>query len=214
MHTGRPMPAQVVFGQHTAPGALQGWPSGTHWAGAWPALVAAGAWGRTSTVSARVTSVAQPASSAAAQAARPRTQVSRRAAWAGDGTFTQASSHDRRAQRSCPQVGMASVARPGHASPATAADPPRGTGSGGGALNLDPAVGRARAGRHRPRWQGANRSNGPCHCEDLQRRQRGRGRPDRVRSALTRQVTCVVAALVAHIKHLHAEESGQLPDLG
>jgi hypothetical protein len=59
---------------------------------------------------------------------------------------------------------------------------------------LETAVGRARAGRHRPRWQGANRSDGVRHREDSQRRQRGRGRLDRVRSGLTRQVRPVVSA--------------------
>jgi hypothetical protein len=81
-------------------------------------------------------------------------------------------------------------------------------------FSLDPAVGRARAGRHRPRWQGANRSHGRCHGEDLQRRQRGRGRLDRVRSGLTSKVNPSVAAFVCGIKALGAEASGQLPDLG
>ncbi len=63
-------------------------------------------------------------------------------------------------------------------------------------FNLDPAVGRARAGRHRPRWQGANRSHGLCHGEDSQRRQRGRGRLDRVRSVLTQKMRSAVAEFV------------------
>jgi len=36
--------------------------------------------------------------------------------------------------------------------------------------------------------QGANRSNGLRHCEDLQRRLRARGRLDRPCSALTQKV--------------------------
>jgi hypothetical protein len=52
-----------------------------------------------------------------------------------------------------------------------------------GPLNLNPAVGRARAGRHRARGQGANHSHGGCHGEALQRRPRARGRLERVRSA-------------------------------
>jgi hypothetical protein len=48
---------------------------------------------------------------------------------------------------------------------------------------LNPAVGRARAGRHRARGQGANHSHGARHGEDLQRRPRARGRLERVRSA-------------------------------
>jgi hypothetical protein len=68
-------------------------------------------------------------------------------------------------------------------------------------LNLETAVGRARAGRHRPRWQGANRSDGVCHREDSQRRQRGRGRLDRVRSGLTRQVRSVVSASCCGAPH-------------
>jgi hypothetical protein len=49
-------------------------------------------------------------------------------------------------------------------------------------LTLNPAVGRAWAGRHRARGQGANRSHGGRHGEDLQRRPRARGRLERVRS--------------------------------
>jgi TetR/AcrR family transcriptional regulator, transcriptional repressor for nem operon len=41
-----------------------------------------------------------------------------------------------------------------------------------GAMILDPAVGRARAGRRRVGWQGAKRSDGVCHREHSQRRQR------------------------------------------
>jgi hypothetical protein len=50
-------------------------------------------------------------------------------------------------------------------------------------MNLNPAVGRAWAGRHRARGQGANHSHGACHGEDLQRRPRARGQLERVRSA-------------------------------
>ena len=35
-----------------------------------------------------------------------------------------------------------------------------------------------------------------------------------MRSVLTQQVRTVVASFVKHVKTLHAEESGQLPDLG
>ena len=78
---------------------------------------------------------------------------------------------------------------------------------------LDSAVGRARAGCHRPRWQGANRSHGLCHGEDTQRRQRGRGQLDRVGSAVTRLVRPVVAGIFRPGKCLLAEKSGQLPNL-
>jgi hypothetical protein len=62
-------------------------------------------------------------------------------------------------------------------------------------VTLDSTVGRARAGCHRPRWQGANRSHGLCHGEDTQRRQRGRGQLDRVCSAVTLLVRPVVAGI-------------------
>jgi len=83
-----------------------------------------------------------------------------------------------------------------------------------GPFNLDPAVGRARAGRHRPCPQSAHRSHGLCHGEDAQRRWRGRGRLDRVCSVLTLGVRAVVGGIFSTVKHLPAEASGQLPDLG
>ncbi|MEW6319375.1 MAG: hypothetical protein AB1670_23705, partial [Pseudomonadota bacterium] len=55
-------------------------------------------------------------------------------------------------------------------------------------VNLNPAVGHGRAGCHRVGRPGANRSNGLCQCEDLQRRLRARGRLDRPCSVLTRKV--------------------------
>jgi hypothetical protein len=83
-----------------------------------------------------------------------------------------------------------------------------------GPFNLDPAVGRARAGRHRPFPQSAHRSHGLCHGEDAKRRRRGRGRLDRVCSVLTPGVKPVVGGIFSTVKHLPAEASGQLPDLG
>jgi len=79
---------------------------------------------------------------------------------------------------------------------------------------LNPAVDRARACRHRVHWQGANRSHGGCHGEDLQRGQRARGRRDRARSALTRWVRLAARKIIRKIKALHTKCSGQLPDLG
>ncbi len=92
--------------------------------------------------------------------------------------------------------------------------PPARRGMATAVVNLDPAVERARAGRHRTRWQGANRSDGVCHREDSQRGRRVRGRLDRARSALTQPVRAVVSAIARVHAVLQAEASGQLPDLG
>ena len=81
-------------------------------------------------------------------------------------------------------------------------------------VTLDPAVERARAGRHRAGWQGASRSDGTRRRKDLQRRQRVRGRPDRVRSVLTREVRAVGGAISSAHAVCPADASGQLPDLG
>jgi hypothetical protein len=48
----------------------------------------------------------------------------------------------------------------------------------------------------------------------LQRRPRGRGRLDRVRSGLTVEVNPSAATFVHGIVNLRAQASGQLPDLG
>jgi hypothetical protein len=61
-------------------------------------------------------------------------------------------------------------------------------------FNLETAVGRARAGRHRVGWLGQRRTPQATACKDEQRRQRARGRPDRVRSAVTQAVKVIEAA--------------------
>jgi hypothetical protein len=62
--------------------------------------------------------------------------------------------------------------------------------------------------------QGARRSHGLCHGEDAQRRWRGRGRLDRVCGGLTPGVMQAVDGIFSVVRHLPAETSGQLPDLG
>lgn len=80
-------------------------------------------------------------------------------------------------------------------------------------LSLVPAVGRARAGRHRVGWQGATTLRAHAH-EEEQRSQHARGRLDRVRSVLTRKVMEVVSPKSSIHTVQPAEMSGQLPDLG
>ena len=78
---------------------------------------------------------------------------------------------------------------------------------------LETVVGRARGGCHRVGWQDV-RTRQARACKDEQRRQRGRGRPARVRSALTSIVNVIEAgALSAHAALLMIA-SGQLPFLG
>ena len=81
------------------------------------------------------------------------------------------------------------------------------------AFNLETVVGRARAGRHRVGWQGATMPLGSA-CKEEQRRQRARGRSDRVRSAFTQEVKLIGARNI----NIHAGfvriTSGQLPFLG
>jgi len=62
------------------------------------------------------------------------------------------------------------------------------------AIILETAVGRARAGRDGPRWQGANHSDALRHRADSQRCQCGPAWLDRVRSGLTQEVKYVVAS--------------------
>jgi hypothetical protein len=81
-------------------------------------------------------------------------------------------------------------------------------------VTLETAVGRARAGRHRTGWQDANRSDTRRYREDLQRRQHARGRPDRVRSALTQEVKIIEARKGYVHAALVKIKSGQLPFLG
>jgi len=59
-------------------------------------------------------------------------------------------------------------------------------------LNLETAVGRARVGRHGVGWQGVTTPL-VCVSKEEQRRQHAPGRLNRVRSALTHQVSLVVA---------------------
>ena len=85
--------------------------------------------------------------------------------------------------------------------------------AGQSAFNLDP-VGRARAGRHRVRWQGVRTPQARA-CKNEQRRQRARGRPDRVRSALTKWVSVIGAKKSSFHAAFLKIASGQLnTDLG
>jgi hypothetical protein len=79
---------------------------------------------------------------------------------------------------------------------------------------LETAVERARAGCDAPRWQDANHSDAQRHREDLQRRQRGAARLDRVRSALTQVVNVFVNGNASVHAVLPVVVSGQLPFLG
>jgi len=78
---------------------------------------------------------------------------------------------------------------------------------------LDSAVGRARVGRHGVGWQGATTQLAPA-SKEKQRRQHAPGRLNRVRSAVTQMVKCVVVKKVNVHKTLQRKTSGQLPNLG
>ena len=80
-------------------------------------------------------------------------------------------------------------------------------------LNLETAVGRARVGRDAVRWQGATTLRAHAR-EEEQRGQRAAARLNRVRSAVTQEVTFVVVTNASGHAMLCAEVSGQLPFLG
>jgi hypothetical protein len=64
-------------------------------------------------------------------------------------------------------------------------------------------------------WAGkARRRSGLVARKEEQRGQRAPARRNRVRSGLTGEVKAVVARTVRADNWLHAEASGQLPDLG
>ena len=80
-------------------------------------------------------------------------------------------------------------------------------------LNLETAVGRARVGCDRVRWQGATTLRAPARKEK-QRRQRAPARLNRVRSAVTLEVTLLVRTKAGVHKAYPAQESGHLRFLG
>ena len=92
-----------------------------------------------------------------------------------------------------------------------------------GELNLEAAVGRARAGRDRVRWQGlAQACPAPClgltlrarARKEEQRRQSAAAWPARVCSAITYEVMDLVGGNVSIHAVSPAESSGQLRFLG
>ena len=90
-------------------------------------------------------------------------------------------------------------------------------------MNLETAVGRARAGHDGVRWQGlAQACPAPClgltlrapARKEEQHRQSAAARPARVCSALTHEVTLIVGGSVSIHAVIPAELSGQLRFLG
>ena len=88
-----------------------------------------------------------------------------------------------------------------------------GPGKFGLFMILETAVGRARVGRDAVRWQGATTLRAPAR-EAEQRGQRAAARLNRVRSALTQEVSVVMGTNLSVHAASPVEESGQLPFLG
>jgi len=80
-------------------------------------------------------------------------------------------------------------------------------------FNLETAVGRARVGCDGVRWQGETTLRAP-ERKEKQRRKRAPARLNRVRSAVTLEVTLLVRTKAGVHKAYPAEESGQLRFLG